>query len=294
MQKVFYLSLRNLIGESKFCMSKTKVLFVSQEILPFSPESLIAQSAREIPQAVHERGKETRIFMPRYGKINERRHQLHEVIRLSGMNLIVDDSDHPLIIKVASIPQIRLQVYFIDNEEFFHRKAFMEDDKGQLFPDNDMRMIFFAKGVLETVKKLGWAPDIIHCHGWFTSLLPLYVKKLYSRDPHFADSKVVMSLYDDEFKGTLDKKMQKKVSFDHIDASDVSELANPTHTNLMKLGMRYADGVIVGYDGVASELKQYSQGLDVPVLHQHEEGDYLTAVDEFFDTVHAGKSVLVG
>lgn len=274
-------------------MSKTKVLFVSQEIIPFSSETIISQSAREIPQAVHERGKETRIFMPRYGKINERRHQLHEVIRLSGMNLIVDDSDHPLIIKVASIPQIRLQVYFIDNEEFFHRKAFMEDDKGILFPDNDMRMIFFAKGVLETVKKLGWAPDIIHCHGWFTSLVPLYVKKLFSQDPHFADSKVVMSLYDDVFKGTLDKKMQKKVTFDQISASDVSELANPTHTSLMKLGMRYADGVIVGESAVNDELIQFTSSLDVPVLHQHSELDYLSAVDDFFDTVHAGKSVLV-
>jgi len=274
-------------------MSKTKVLFVSQEILPFSSDGTIAQSAREIPQAAHERGKETRIFMPRYGKINERRHQLHEVIRLSGMNLIVDDSDHPLIIKVASIPQIRLQVYFIDNEEFFHRKALMHDDKGELFPDNDMRMIFFAKGVLETVKKLGWAPDIIHCHGWFTSLVPLYVKKLFNRDPHFADSKIVMSLYDDAFKGTLDKKMQKKVAFDHIESSDVSELASPTHTNLMKLGIRYADGVIVGSEGVAPELTQFLSGTDVPVLHQYAESDYLGAVDEFFDTVHAGKSVLV-
>jgi len=274
-------------------MSKTKVLFVSQEILPFSSESVISQSAREIPQAVHERGKETRIFMPRYGKINERRHQLHEVIRLSGMNLIVDDSDHPLIIKVASIPQIRLQVYFIDNEEFFHRKAFMEDDKGILFPDNDMRMIFFAKGVLETVKKLGWAPDIIHCHGWFTSLVPLYVKKVFSRDPHFAESKVVMSLYSDVFKGTLDKKLQKKITFDQITSSDVSELADPTHAGLMKLGMRYADGVIIGDDAVSSDLVQYSSGLDVPVLHQHAEVDYLSAVDDFFDQVHAGKSVLV-
>jgi starch synthase len=274
-------------------MSKTKVLFVSQEILPFSPESPIAQSSREIPQAVHERGKETRIFMPRYGKINERRHQLHEVIRLSGMNLIIDDSDHPLIIKVASIPQIRLQVYFIDNEEFFHRKAFMYDEKSQLFPDNDMRMIFFAKGVLETVKKLGWAPDIIHCHGWFTSLLPLYVKKLYSRDPHFAESKIVMSLYDDAFTGALDKKMQTKVAFDSFDKNEISELAAPTHTNLMKLGIRYADGVIVGDDGVDPELQEYLKGLDVPVLRQHEESDYLNAVDEFFDLVHQGKSVLV-
>lgn len=274
-------------------MSKTRVLFVSQEIVPFSSESNIANSSRQIPQAVHERGKETRIFMPRYGKINERRHQLHEVIRLSGMNLIVNDSDHPLIIKVASIPQIRLQVYFIDNEEYFHRKAVFHDDSAQLFPDNDMRMIFFTKGVLETVKKLGWAPDIIHCHGWFTSLMPLYVKKLYNQDPHFADAKIVFSLYNDAFEGTLDNKLQQKVSFDNIEASDLSEVAVPTHSNLMKLGMRYADGVILGDREIATDLNASIDSLEVPVLRQFEEGDYLTAVDEFFDTVHAGKSVLV-
>lgn len=274
-------------------MSKTRVLFVSQEILPFSPETNIAASSRHIPQAIHERGKETRIFMPRYGKINERRHQLHEVIRLSGMNLIVNDTDHPLIIKVASIPQIRLQVYFIDNEEYFHRKAVFHDEAHNLFPDNDMRMIFFTKGVLETVKKLGWAPDIIHCHGWFTSLMPLYVKKLYSRDPHFADAKIVFSLYNDQFPGTLDNKLAEKVSFDNIQTSDLGDLANPTHTNLMKLGMQYADGIIVGDSEIAPELNTYLNDTDVPVLRQHQEPDYLTAVDEFFDTVHAGKSVLV-
>ena len=182
--------------------TKTKILYVSQEILPFTPETPTAQQSRSLPQAVHEGGKETRIFMPRYGKINERRHQLHEVIRLSGMNLIIDDTDHPLIIKVASIPQIRLQVYFIDNQEFFHRKAMFHDEDNTMFPDNDMRMIFFTKGVLETVKKLGWTPDIIHCHGWFTSLMPLYVKQLYKRDPHFADTKIVTSLYEDVFDGT--------------------------------------------------------------------------------------------
>lgn len=274
-------------------MSKTRVLFVSQEILPFSSESNTATSARQIPQAVHERGKETRIFMPRYGKINERRHQLHEVIRLSGMNLIVDDTDHPLIIKVASIPQIRLQVYFIDNEEYFHRKAVFHDDAEKLFPDNDMRMIFFTKGVLETVKKLGWTPDIIHCHGWFTSLMPLYVKKLYNQDPHFADSKIVFSVYDDAFEGTLDKKMQQKVAFDHIQTSDMADIASPTYENLIKLGLQYADGAIVADSGVSSEINSYIAQNDIPVLHQHDEPDYLTAVDEFFDSVMVGKSVLV-
>lgn len=274
-------------------MSKTRVLFVSQEILPFSPDSLTASYSRQIPQVSHERGKETRIFMPRYGKINERRHQLHEVIRLSGMNLIVNDSDHPLIIKVASIPQIRLQVYFIDNEEFFHRKATLADDGDKLFPDNDMRMIFFTKGVLETVKKLGWAPDIIHCHGWFTSLMPMYVKKLYSQDPHFADTKVVYSAYDDHFKGTLDKKLIDKVAFDSIPASELGNLSDPTYENLVKTAIQYSDGYIAGHESLDTSLEQYAAKLDVPTLRSFDEGDPHIAIDEFFDAVHAGKSVLV-
>ncbi|MEY2764035.1 MAG: hypothetical protein RLZZ205_459 [Bacteroidota bacterium] len=274
-------------------MSKPKILFVSHEILPFSPEGHIAQTCRQMPQAVHERGKETRIFMPRFGKINERRHQLHEVIRLSGMNLIVDDTDHPLIIKVASIPQIRLQVYFIDNEEYFHRKSFFHDDNEALFEDNDMRMIFFTKGVLETVKKLGWAPDIIHCHGWFSSLMPLYVKKLYAQDPHFADSKIVVSAYDKEFEGTLSKDMHKKVAFDGFDSSDIELLKKATHAQLMKNAMKFADGIILGDGKVADDVKKFAEELEVPLMHQSEETDYLSAADEFFDTVLTNKPVMV-
>jgi starch synthase len=273
--------------------NKTKILYVSQEILPFSPETSTSQSSRFLPQAVHEGGKETRIFMPRYGKINERRHQLHEVIRLSGMNLIVDDTDHPLIIKVASIPQIRLQVYFIDNQEFFHRKAFFHDDNMNMFPDNDMRMIFFTKGVLETVKKLGWAPDIIHCHGWFASLMPLYVKKLYKRDPHFADAKIVTSLYNDAFEGPLDKKIAEKISFDSIKMDDMQHLTAPSHLNLLKQALQYSDAAIVGEAGVNPDLEQYCNSIDVPLLRQNDEVDYLKAVDEFYDFVVLGKSELV-
>lgn len=273
-------------------MSKPKILFVSHEILPFSPESHIAQTCRQMPQAVHERGKETRIFMPRFGKINERRHQLHEVIRLSGMNLIVDDSDHPLIIKVASIPQIRLQVYFIDNEEYFHRKSFLHDDKNNLFEDNDMRMIFFTKGVLETVKKLGWAPDIIHCHGWFSSLMPLYVKKLYGQDPHFADSKIVVSVYGPEFEGIASADMHKKVAFDGFDSGDIDMLKKATHTQMMKNALKFADGVIFGEESASDEVKKFAQELEIPTLNQFAETDYLSATDEFFDHVLSVKSVL--
>ncbi|MFM2201337.1 MAG: hypothetical protein RL040_537 [Bacteroidota bacterium] len=273
--------------------NKTKILYVSQEILPFTPETPTAQNSRSLPQAVHEGGKETRIFMPRYGKINERRHQLHEVIRLSGMNLIIDDTDHPLIIKVASIPQIRLQVYFIDNQEFFHRKAMFHDEDMNMFPDNDMRMIFFTKGVLETVKKLGWTPDIIHCHGWFTSLMPLYVKQLYKRDPHFADTKIVTSLYEDVFDGTLDNKVAQKISFDGISMDEMTQLKKPDYLNLAKLALQHSDGAIFAESGVNPALETYCNEMDVPVLKSYAEMDQLAAVDEFYDSVVLGKHELV-
>jgi len=273
-------------------MEKTKVLFVSQEIVPFTPESTIANQVRQIPQAIHERGKETRIFMPRFGRINERRHQLHEVIRLSGMNLIVDDTDHPLIIKVASIPQIRLQVYFIDNEEFFHRKAYLHDEAERLFTDNDERMIFFSKGVLETVKKLGWAPDVIHCHGWFSALMPVYVKQLYNQDPHFADSKIVVSLYKDDFSGSLDKRLHKKIQFDSIASEHLGELATPNHANLMRMALQHADGVVIHEEGVNAKILADLEKMNVPVLRAYECSDFHGAIDEFFESVHTGKQIL--
>jgi starch synthase len=177
-----------------------KILFISQEITPYLPETEIADIGRKLPQAIQEKGREIRTFMPRYGCVNERRNQLHEVIRLSGMNLIIDDTDHPLIIKVASIQSARMQVYFIDNEDYFSRKSIFKNDDGTEFEDNDERCIFFARGVLETVKKLRWAPDIVHCHGWICSLIPLYIKKAYNDDPFFKNSKIVFSLYDNCFE----------------------------------------------------------------------------------------------
>ena len=172
-------------------MEKNKILYVTQEINPFLIQSEISNLVRTLSQGVHETDKEIRIFMPRFGVINERRHQLHEVIRLSGMNLIINDYDHPLIIKVASIPQIRIQVYFIDNEEFFKRKFVFNGEDGKFFNDNDERSMFFCKGVLETVKKLGWVPEIIHCHGWMSALMPVYLKTQYQNDPHFSNAKVI-------------------------------------------------------------------------------------------------------
>src|ERR1041385_8035528 len=176
-------------------MKKAKVLFVAQEINPYLEVTETGAFARQLPQGIQEKGKEIRTFMPRFGVINERRNQLHEVIRLSGMNLIIDDNDHPLIIKVASIQSARMQVYFIDNEEYFQRKLVFRDAKEKYFKDNEDRMLFFCRGVIETVKKLGWPPDIIHCHGWMSSLIPFLVKTSYKEEPLFAESKVVYSSY---------------------------------------------------------------------------------------------------
>jgi starch synthase len=270
---------------------KKRVLFVSQEINPFLPETEISKTSRSLPQLTQDNGKEIRIFMPRYGIVNERRHQLHEVIRLSGMNLVVDDHDHPLIIKVASIPQARMQVYFIDNDEFFRRKSFLKDNKGKLHTDSDERAIFFAKGVLETVKKLGWKPDIIHCHGWMASLLPLYLKKLYRDDPHFSDAKVVVSIYNQGFKGTLNKKLINKLEFDGIEESDAAVVSNPDYTNLMCLAAQNADGIVSIGSDLEPDLEQCISHSSVPVLSNPGDGDVGAIYNKFYDKLLAESSV---
>ncbi|MCK4854782.1 MAG: glycogen/starch synthase, partial [Bacteroidales bacterium] len=191
-------------------MKQAKILFISQEITPYLPESEMSKIGRYLPQGIQEKGREIRTFMPKYGSINERRNQLHEVIRLSGMNLIIDDTDHPLIIKVASIQSARMQVYFIDNEDYFHDKYVLADENGDYFQDNDERAIFFARGVLETVRKLRWSPDVVHCHGWITALVPLYLKRTFVDDPLYNNSKIVYSVYNDDFNKPLNKDFKVK------------------------------------------------------------------------------------
>ncbi|MCA1761997.1 MAG: glycogen/starch synthase [Cryomorphaceae bacterium] len=275
-------------------MKKTRVLYVSQEITPFLPKSELSEVSRNLPQGIHEKGKEIRVFMPKYGSINERRHQLHEVIRLSGMNLVVDDTDHPLIIKVASIPTARMQVYFIDNEDFFQRKAVLEDKSGNFFEDNDERSIFFCRGVLETVRKLGWAPDIIHCHGWFTSLLPLYVKKFYNDDPHFADSKVVFSAYEDDFEGSLDKNLIKKLKFDGFRDEDIADVKDPNFLNLSNLAFKFSDGIVEGSEELPDGIKSSIENLkDTPTLKYCEPSSCVKTYSEFYDKIVEENSVLV-
>lgn len=266
-------------------MEKKRVLFVAQEITPYLEESPIAQIARYLPQGIQEKGKEIRTFMPRFGNINERRNQLHEVIRLSGMNLIIDDSDHPLIIKVASIQQARMQIYFIDNEDYFQRKYALTDKSGWHFPDNDERTIFFARGVLETVKKLGWGPDLVHCHGWFSCMIPLYLKRSYRDNPLFAETKVIISIYDDEFPGELDPHFQQKIKYDGITNKDLAYFKKPSYVNLMKAAIDLSEGVIIGSEKVNKELLEYLKTTAKPVLPYQDIDHYIDAYAEFYDKI---------
>jgi len=270
-----------------------RVLYVSHEINPYLPENYMSYMGRQLPQEAQDFGKEIRLFMPRFGCVNERRHQLHEVIRLSGMNLIVDDTDHPLIIKVASIQPTRMQVYFIDNDEFFRRKSVFYDEDGTFFPDNDERSIFFSRGVFETVKKLGWMPEIIHCNGWFTALMAVFQKTFYADDPLFADAKVVFSIYGHEFSEKMDPRFWEKALYDNMTEADLELIKDPTYTNLCKLGAKYADAVVLASDDVNEEIRAYVATLDKPVLNAQPEENLMSVFDEFYTEVMETNTVMV-
>ena len=263
-------------------MKDKRILYVSSEVIPYLPETEISSMSFEAPRMVNSQGGQIRIFMPRFGNINERRHQLHEVIRLSGMNLVINDLDMPLIIKVASIPKERMQVYFIDNEDYFKRKATLTDEEGNLFPDNDERAIFFAKGVIETVKKLNWSPDIIHVNGWLSSLLPLYLRNYYGNEPLFSDAKIVTSVYNQDYEGTLDNDMHKKVLFDGLENEQVKHLKKPTYVNLMKTAVDNSDAVVIAGDDIPDELKKYLSKLAKPVLEYKSREEFAQAYQEFY------------
>ena len=272
--------------------SAKKILFVNTEMYPYLPETRMAKVCRELPQGIQERKKEIRAFMPRYGSINERKNQLHEVIRLSGMNIIISDVDRPLVIKVASISAARIQVYFIDNEDYFRRKQTAFDENGQFFADNGERAIFFARGVLETVKKLRWAPDIIHCSGWISHVLPLYLKKAYKDDPIFSNSKVVLSLFDDVTTEKLSPGFAQTILFGAIGPEDVTALSeNADGMELAKLAAQYSDGIILGSPKVDPALVKHVETLGVPVLPCDPaalaDGSYMDSYNAFYDNLLA-------
>ena len=275
-------------------MKANKVLFITQEITPFVPESLIANNSRNLPHGLfdswkgsaQDNGKEIRIFTPKWGTINIRRYQLHEVQRLSGMNLIIDDTDHPLIIRVASLQGARIQVYFIENDDYFQNRLLTVDEQGNEYSDNDERTIFFNRGVLETVKKSNWRPDIIHCHGWMSSLIPLYVKNAYKDEPSFRDSKIVVSLYDDNYsnplpEGFLQKALHKDMTIDLFEG-----IASPTpYEELAKIAIKNCDGIVIDGDNISPTLIEYAKSLGKPILPKSTREEYAEDCRNFYETL---------
>ena len=282
----FFLYLCRIIENIVIMTKANKDLFITQEITPYVSESEMSLVGRNLPQAIQEKGREIRTFMPKWGNINERRNQLHEVIRLSGMNLIIDDTDHPLIIKVASIQSARMQVYFIDNDDYFQNRLQVVDENGVEYEDNDARAIFYARGVLETVKKLRWCPDVIHCHGWMTALAPLYIKKAYKDEPSFRDAKVVFSLYDNDFKEPFHPDFASKLLLKGISKKDVADLKEPVdYTALCKLAVDYSDGVIQQSEHVNEEVIAYARQIGKPVLGYQSPEIFADACNDFYDQV---------
>jgi len=266
-------------------MSKKKVLIVTQEMKPYTALSEISEIARNLPQHIQENGMEIRILMPRFGTINERRHRLHEVVRLSGMNIIVNDDDYPLIIKVASVQGARMQVYFLDNEDFFKRKSVFADSEGKPFEDNPDRMIFFCKGVLETVKKFGWPPDIIHCHGWMTSLLPLYLKTAYKSEPLFNNAKIVYSAYDSEIGTPYSADFLEKASINNLEETDLAAYTKDDEFTLINGAAQSSDAIILGSEGMDDDLVDGIKSLEKPVLDPPNEEDLLSSYLSFYNSL---------
>lgn len=264
-----------------------KILYITQEINPYIKETEIADICRQFPQYTIDKGCEIRTFMPCFGHINERRNQLHEVQRLSGLNVIIDDNDHPLIIKVATIQSTRMQVYFIDNEDYFHRNGIAKDKEGNFFDDNDERGIFYVRSVLEIIKKLRWTPDIIHINGWISALAPLYIKKSYASDPFFANSKIIYSVYNDNFECPIREGFDERVLFDEIELSDVEILKGEllkTET-LNKLAIDYSDAVICASDAISEDIERYIIEKNIPYL-SYQENDVFDRYWDFFSEVY--------
>lgn len=268
-------------------MESKRVLIITQEMEPYLALSEVANIARNLLQHISEKGMELRVLMPRFGNINERRHRLHEVVRLSGINIIVNDDDYPLLIKVASLPGIRIQVYFLDNEELFQRKSVFGDEKTPFYDDNVERMVFFCKGALETVKKFGWAPHIVHCHGWMTSLIPLYIKTLYSKEPIYAKSKIVYSVYENTFKGNLGKKFTQKVPLNNtISSKELAFFKDASNTNLHLGAINFADAVVKGSEKLDKDVEKQLKKNGKPILqYNKDEKKFLDDYYAFFQKV---------
>ena len=282
---IFFCTFAHSLNTIIYIMAK-KILFINQEITPYVPETAMSLLGRDVPQKMQESGFEIRTFMPKWGNINERRGQLHEVIRLSGMNLIIDDTDHPLIIKVASIPTSRLQVYFIDNEDYFLRRPLMTaDENGEEYADNGERAIFFARGVLETVKKLRWIPDVIVCQGWIGAVIPFYIKTAYHEEPSFANTKVVTSIFAEQMKNGLDDNFKKCVEFREATSELLASYNDKfDFRELGKMAIDFSDGVIAAEADSNATLMEYAKTKGIPTL-DYAAGDFTEAYKAFLEQI---------
>ncbi len=269
-------------------MAKGRILYINQGVMPFSEESEATVMNRYLPQYTQELGREIRVFVPRFTDINERKHQLHEVIRLSGMNLIVNNCDHQLIIKVGSIPTARLQVYFIDNEEYFVKYGSTFDDKGVLKPTNDERILFFGRGALEAVRKLAWQPHLIHFSGWFSCMVPFYLRRINKENAFFSGTRTVLSLDTEMFKGKFAEEMEKKMRADGATAKDLRLYQDLDYITLMKAAITYANGIVISSPNVNPELVQFAKENKRHVL------DYMPDRTEFFAKINKMYETLCG
>ncbi|MCR4659455.1 MAG: glycogen/starch synthase [Bacteroidales bacterium] len=267
-------------------MGKGRILFVSQEIMPFTPETDNALLGRMLPAFSQENGREIRVFMPRFSNVGERRNQLHEVIRLSGMNLILNNCDHQLIIKVGSIPSARMQVYFIDNEEYFSNRGGLFEDDGTLATDNDERLLFFGRGTLEAVRKLAWQPHLINFTGWFSCMVPFYLRRINKENSFFNGTKTVITLTDDAFKGVVNPALEHKMKVDGATAKDLRLYSHTDYKGLMKAAITFSHGVVIGSPNVDPELIEYAHENKRHVLdYCDDRTEFYTKINKLFDSI---------
>lgn len=268
-------------------MTNNRILYVSQEIAPYLPSSPMADLGRNLAQDMHARGWEVRTFMPNYGSVNERRNQLHEVIRLSGLGIIIDDNDHPLIIKVASMLPTRIQVYFLDNDDFFQKSDDDEDAVGSNRGDNDERAIFFARGTAETVKKLRWEPKVVHCTGWITAMIPIYLRRIFNDDPAFKTTKIVYSVMPGDITGGVDERFMAKLKADGLHNKDLKKFAGMANDTslLLKIGMEYANGIVFHDPEPPQALLEFAQQTGKPILLAADLEKGAEALEEFYKTL---------
>ena len=265
-------------------MAVERVLFVNQGIIPYLDPSHESEIGRYLPLSMQERGIDTRVFMPKYGLISERKNQLHEVIRLSGQHININKTAHPLVIKVSSIPALHMQTYFIYNEHFFGRKHFLTDKDGKYFSDNDERAIFYARGVMETVKNLSWNPDIIHCHGWISSLIPIFLKKFYAINPLFSNTKVVFSVYSDHASKSVSRTFVNKLSKSGIPAEDATLYKQTNYETSLQLAIDYSDGVVISHKDVSDAIRSHIANSNKPFF-EHQENEYGDNYLELYNSV---------